>query len=296
VESLLNGSEVLPEELEDTSIFATLRYLVSLECHVYAFAVAANVLLSFFPFLVLILTVAQGVFHWHAAANAIYVGVKDYLPDDPGLVDFVVTNLRASVESPGRGQQLLSVFMLLFSSNGIFVPLEVALNRLWGLPVDRSYLRNQILSLGLTFGCGLLVLGAALLTSRNVVAVRGLMGASMLPERATLIALRLSAVPLSIVAFILVYWVLPNGTVPFRRAVFSAFVAGLSLECAKHAYLFAWPHLGFRHAYGPFFISVTVLIWGYVSALIVLAGGGLGARGTKRTRGPGQSSSPSTNH
>jgi uncharacterized BrkB/YihY/UPF0761 family membrane protein len=269
-------------------ILSTFEYLFSLECHVYAFAVAANVLLSFFPFLVLVLTLAQNVFHVQAAASAIYAGLKDYLPDDPGLVDFVVTNLRASVESPGKGQ-FLSAAMLLLSSNGIFVPLEVALNRLWGFRADRSYLRNQVLSLVLTFLCGVLVLAGAVLTTRNLAAVRGLLGGVVLPQTAAVVALRASAVPLSIVAFVLVYYILPNGKVPFGRAVFSAVFAGVALEVAKHLYLLAWPHLGFRRAYGPFFISVTVVIGGYVSAMIGLAGGALAAAGR-------QSSSPSTNH
>ena len=272
-----------------TVVSSTARYLFSLECHVYAFAVAANVLLSFFPFLVLVLSLAQNVFHVRAAVNALYVGVKDYLPDDPGLVDFVVTNLRASVESPGRSQ-ILSAGMLLLSSNGIFVPLEVALNRLWGFRTDRSYFANQVLSLVLTFICGVLVLAGAVLTTRNLVAVKGLLGGAVLPETATVFAMRASAVPLSIVAFVFVYYFLPNGKVPFGRAVFSAVFAGLALEVAKHVYLLAWPHLGFRHAYGPFFISVTVVIGGYVSAMIGLAGGALSAAGRD------QSSSPSTNH
>jgi membrane protein len=281
-----NGPRAAPPGIAAT-IGATCRYVLSLECHVYAFSVAANVLLSFFPFLVLVLTLAN-VFHWQAAGRAIYVGLKDFLPEDPGLVDFVLTNLRASVESPGRGQ-VVSALMLLFSSNGIFVPLEVALNRIWGFTEDRSYWRNQVMSLGLAIACGILVLAAALLTSRNMTLLNGFVGQSVLPETTMLLALRLAAVPFSIVGFALVYWVLPNGPIPFRQAALSAVISGLALEAAKHAYLLAWPYLGFRHAYGPFFISVTVVIWGYVAAMIVLAGGRLGVEW-------GQSSSPSTNH
>ena len=41
--------------------------------------------------------------------------------------------------------------LLLFTANGIFEPLEVALNRAWGEVKNRSYLRNQMVALGMIF-------------------------------------------------------------------------------------------------------------------------------------------------
>jgi YihY family inner membrane protein len=246
----------------------------------YAFSIAANVLLSFFPFMVLVLSVAQNVFHWRDAADVLYVGLRDYLPEDPGLVDFVVRNLRAAVASRGRAEAL-SVAMLVFSSNGIFLPLEVALNRLWGFPKDRPYWANQLLSLFLALACGLLALAAALVASANVHAIRAVLGPIPVPDLVKLLALKLAALPLSILLFFLVYWLLPNGPIPLRRAARVAFYTGLAVEAAKYAYLLAWPLLGFRRVYGPFFISVTLLMWGYLAAMIVLAGAELSARGAR---------------
>jgi len=60
--------------------------------------------------------------------------------------------------------QLVSILLLLFTANGIFEPLEVALNRAWNT-VNRSYLKNQIVSLGLIFACGTLAMISA--TSRR---------------------------------------------------------------------------------------------------------------------------------
>jgi membrane protein/epoxyqueuosine reductase len=255
----------------------TVRYLFSLESHVYAFAIAANVLLSFFPFMVLVLSIAQNVFRWRGAADVIYVGLRDYLPQDPGLVQFVVHNLRVAVEA--RGAEALSAVMLVFSSNGIFVPLEVALNRLWGFPRDRSYWRNQLMSLALTFACGLLALGAAVAASASAAALQSALGGTvLLPATVTLVALKLTAVPFSVLLFLLIYWALPNGPVPLRRVLPIAVLVGLVIEVAKNVYLVVWPHLGFRDVYGPFFVSMTLLMWGYVAAMIVLAAAELSAR------------------
>src|SRR5258706_183106 len=121
-----------PPPRSPSRLLPTLHYCLRIDTHVYAFAIAANMLLSFFPFMVLILSLAQNVLHWKGVVDVIYASLRDHLPEDPGLVDFVMGNLRATVEARGH-VELLSVLLLILSSNGIFIPLEVALNRLWGI-------------------------------------------------------------------------------------------------------------------------------------------------------------------
>src|SRR5271163_2047476 len=138
----------------------TLRYWMQTEVHVYAFSVAANVLLSFFPFLIVMLSFARRVFGERAAVSAIDLALRDYFPDAFG--QFLERNL------PQTGPiQLVSILLLLFTANGIFEPLEVGLNRVWGIRKNRSFFRNQIVSLGLIFICGALALGSMMLTALN---------------------------------------------------------------------------------------------------------------------------------
>ena len=172
----------------------------------------------------------------------------------------------------------MSLVLLIFSANGIFMPLEVALNRLWGFPRNRSYWWNQVVSFSLTFTCGVLALTAAVLTSANASVVQRLLEHLVLPGRAKLLALKLAAVPFSILIFLLVYWLLPNGKVPLRAVWPIAVLAGVVVEGAKNLYVWLWPLLGLRRAYGPFFISVTLLLWGFCAALIVLGGAEMSAR------------------
>jgi membrane protein len=256
----------------------SVRYLFRLETHVYAFAVAANALLSFFPFMVLVLSLARHLLRFPEAADVLYVGLADVLPEDPGLVDFVMRNLRAAVESRGRAETA-SVLMLLFSSNGVFLPLEVAFNRLWGFSGDRSYWHNQLLSLGLAFACGSLALGAAIAAAGGAGWLHGWLDPILvLPRTVTLVVVRLVSLALVTAIVLLVYVVLPNGRVPRGLAVRGAVLVGLALELGRAAYLSLWPLLGFRSVYGPFFVSVTLLLGGYLAANIVLAGAEIMAR------------------
>src|SRR5216684_9142301 len=91
--SLLNPAPVrasLPRRAVG-SLVRTLRYWMQTEVHVYAFSVAANVLLSFFPFLIVMLSLSRRVFGQQAAAGAIDLALRDYFPD--ALGQFLQRNL-----------------------------------------------------------------------------------------------------------------------------------------------------------------------------------------------------------
>lgn len=261
-------------------VAAAALYLFSLESHLYAFAVSAAVFLSFFPFLVLILSLAQNVLHSQAMVEIIYVAVRDGLPEDPGLLDFVTRNLRAAVATRGRAETV-SLVALLLSSNAAFTPLEVALNRLWGFATDRPWWRNQVLSLGLAFACGSLALLATASAAWSApLLARGLGGLLRLGTT-NWIAVKLGGVPCAALALLLVYRSVPNGRVPLARVLRLSLVMAVVLELGRYAYLFAWPLLGFRRAYGPFFISATILLWAYLAALLVVGGAHVAARGAR---------------
>lgn len=261
------------------SFFApTGRFLLRTEIHAYAFAIAASLLLSFFPFLVLMLSTCLHLLHWRSAADVVYLALRDFLPSDPQLFDFVRSNLRAAVASRGR-VELFSIVLLLLASNGIFEPLEVALNRVWGIPTNRSYWRNQWVSFGMILLCGALALVSTLFTAMNRTLLESLAGPMPgLTRWISLAAFKAAALPVSITILFLVYWLLPNGPIPWRPALGAAILSGVAVEAAKVLYLRIWPWLDFRRAYGPFFISVTLVVWGVVSSLVVLAGAEISAR------------------
>ena len=73
------------------------------EVHTYAFSVAANSILSFFPFIVLLLTMVHRVFHSQAMYDVVLQLLRDYLPSNK---DFVIRNLQFLASVRGRGQIL----------------------------------------------------------------------------------------------------------------------------------------------------------------------------------------------
>lgn len=245
----------------------TLLYWSATEVHVYSFSVAANVLLSFFPFLIVLTSLVRYGLHWFGVEQAIYVSLRDYFPGSTG--DFLARNLQMSVYRNGSALSWFSMVLLLFTANGIFMPLEVALNSVWGIRTNRSFLKNQIVSQGLVFGCGILWFLSATLTAP--VAQIGWLSA---------IVYKIVSLPATIGIVYLIYWLLPNAKVPKILVLLASVVVGAAIEIAKIVNLLIWPWLNekFTHEYGPFVNSVTILIWSFVFSMLILGGAEWSAR------------------
>jgi membrane protein len=257
------------------TVVSTIKYLLRTDVHTFAFSVAANSILAFFPFVVLLMTLIRRVFHSRVMYDVIVELLRDYLPAGQ---EFVIRNLNAMVNSRQR-VQIVSLLILLVTSSGVFMPLEVALNRIWRFPNNRSYFGNQLISLGLAFGCGVLSLLSIAMTAGNVALLefllRGHGGASV--RLFGFVVMKVFAIATSVAIFFLIYWVLPNGKVPARAVLPSAIIMGLLSEALKYGYILALPWLNFAEVYGPFALSVSMMFWAFLSGLLLLAGANLSA-------------------
>ncbi len=247
------------------------RYLTQTEVHTYAFSVAANAILSLFPFIVLMFTLARRVFHSQAMEDVIGDMLRYFLPSNQ---DFVVRNM-SLLANPRGGVQIVSIVMLLISSTGVFLPLEVALNRVWGVAKNRSYIMNQLISLGLALGVGLLALTSIAFTAAQGAVLKFVFFGKtnnivyLFMERGFL---RISAAFLSVAIFSIIYWALPNRKLPLKAVLPTGIVTGLIWEGAKAVFVKALPWLDLRSVYGPFSVSVTLMMWAFLTGLILLAG------------------------
>jgi len=255
---------------------STVAYLLHTEVHTFAFSVAANAILSFFPFVLLLMSLALRVFHSKAMSDVLKELLRDYLPAGQ---DFVIRNLEALATAKNKAQAF-SLVMLLITSTGIFLPLEVALNRVWRFPKNRSYIGNQLISLGLAFACGILALISIALSAGNVKLLRFLaFGHDILLVRVLgFLTAKVFATITSMAIFFLIYWLLPNGKVPAKAVLPAAIIMGFFSEILKYSYILLLPRLNFQEVYGPFAISVSMMFWAFLSGLLLLTGAHLSAQ------------------
>ena len=252
-------------------VVALARYMSRTEVHTYAFSVAAQVVLSLFPFIVLLLTVAQRVFHSSRLVDVVGQMMTNFLPSNQ---DFVMRNMRVLAFAHTR-TKIFSVVMLLITTTGVFLPLEVALNSVWGVSKNRNYLHNQIVSLALSTGVCVLAMASIGLSAAQRSVMDFIFFGHTNNFFFTFVGdsfLRICAVFASIGLFFLIYWGLPNRKIPALSVLPTAIVMGVLWEIAKYLYILALPHLDFRSIYGPFEVSVGLIMWAFISGLLLLAG------------------------
>lgn len=252
-----------------------LEYLLDSEVHTYAFSVAANAIISFIPLIVLLYTVALSVFHSQEMANVVTKIVEQFLPTtaSQGFLTYRLEN--AAALGSRHGVQALSVVMILISCTGIFLPLEVALNQAWGVTKSRNYILNQLVAFGLAILMVILAMISVFLSTWQ----RQLVGLLFFHHTENFVFNGISYLWMaattgiaSILFFFSIYWLLPNRKIPPGRVVRTSIVTGIVWLAAKEGYVAILPHMDLKALYGPFFVSVGLLFWAYVSGLILFAG------------------------
>jgi YihY family inner membrane protein len=256
---------------------ALVSYLLDSEVHTFAFSVAANAILSFIPFTVLLYTLCFR----SEAMKAVVTDMVNYFLPSVASKDWVAIHLE-SVAS-GRGMQFFSLLMILIACTGIFLPLEVALNQAWGVTKSRNYLHNQVIAFGLAIIMVALGMGSILLNAAarevlslffdhqtNIKFIDFLLSFTFAGTKFVLLTATTGVA--SILFFFSIYWLLPNRKVPWRSVLRSSIYTGLIWLFARYLFVIALPHLDLKALYGPFFISVGLLFWAYVSGLILFAG------------------------
>jgi YihY family inner membrane protein len=257
-------------------LLPSVRYLFETEVHAYAFSIAANAYLSFFPFTLILLAICRRWLHWEKAYEMILQLLRVHLPTGS---ESVIRNLVVVVQGRPR-LQLVSVLMLLFTSSGVFLPLEIALNKVWGFRRNRSFLRNQGMSFVLALVSGVLALVFILAITPVQAAITFSIG--WIPSQSILttvssVVLEIASVPLVVSVYFMIYYLLPSGKVPVARVLPAAIATGILTEVGEFMYSRTLPMFRFREVYGPYALSVTLLFWAYAGALILLFGAHLSA-------------------
>ncbi len=76
-------------------LLASLRYCFSTEVHTYAFAIAANVLIAFVPFFLLLLSICKNALHSESAVRTIWAMLDVSLPANQV---FIKGTIRSNLE------------------------------------------------------------------------------------------------------------------------------------------------------------------------------------------------------
>ena len=180
-------------------------------------------------------------------------------------------------EAPGA----LSVGLLLalWSGAAVFSALEDTLNAAFGITAERSFLRKKAVAVGMLAACAILFLSgsAVLLGGGRISDALGLGAAGRT-------AWGIAQVPLGFAliaaTFWLIYYVLPNRDQSASRGTLlkASAVAAALFVLASLAFRFYMANFGsYSATYGLLGTVIVLLLWMYVTSLVILLGGEIAA-------------------
>ncbi|MEP7270561.1 MAG: YihY/virulence factor BrkB family protein [Acidobacteriota bacterium] len=245
------------------------------EVYVYASSIAFNILLSFFPFIVLVGSVLVNLLNSQESYETIYKLMRAFVPVESGML---FRSLDSVTRGPTGKAGLFSFGLLIFSSSGVFLPIELALNRAYGFIKPRGTIKQYLTYFALTIICGGIMIGAAMLTSYVDLALAAAFGTGQV--RLWFfngLALLISLPFMTLFLFLIYYWV-PHGKVEVRQIFFTSFATGLLCLIATFAYRLALPLLGFQSSYGEIFKVMALVTWVFILSFILILGANLSAR------------------
>ena len=248
--------------------------LTTPETYVNASAIAFNVLLSFFSFVVLVGSFLINILHWRQGYETFYLILRSLVPKDSAQIFW---SLDRVTQGPGGRATLFSFALLIFSSLGIFQPIEMALNRTWGF-TERKILRQYLVYLGLTLGCALIMLSLIALGSIYNVVLELL--ATSIETRAW--AFRyigpIISLPFIFLAIFGIYYFVPNGKVDPGQLVFTSVAMAVLWVLMTLLFRLALPLLDFEESYNRLGSLMAFITWVFISSFLLILGANLASR------------------
>jgi len=238
----------------------------------YAAAIAFYTLFSFFPLIIILLNIGGVFIHRLRLDTQIVESVRFYLPVG---ADLVADNLRRITASTGP-TSLLALLLLTWTASGAFIPLELALNRAWGVKRERGFIFQRIVAASTALLCGTFMLVsvfAAAMIGRLDHFVR-----AVFPEAGKMavtgivfeILLVVVSFFLTVCIFALIYKIVPYTRIRISQVTPAAIMAAWTWEMAKYAFTTLLRFSNYKNVYGSIATIIMILTWVYLSAAILL--------------------------
>jgi membrane protein len=253
-----------------------------------AAGVAYYSMLSIFPMLIGIVALAS----FFVDPRAVQAMVSEQIQAGaPGSSEFLQQRI-ANIQQIRGTLSLFSILGLLWTASTIFGTISQAVNRAWNVEGGPPFYVAKLKHIAMALGTGLLLLVSSLLITSRVFLPRveefigDLLPFLFLSNAVYLVFTRLISVLISFAIFLIIYKFIPHTHTGWRDIWLGALVVALLFEIGRNAFVFYLNNFGnFNQIYGSLASVVILLVWLFISALILIVGAEFASEFARMKRG-----------
>ena len=267
-----DATEVTPSEWWQRSgevLIQSVKDLLKDDAPQWAAAIAYYSLLSTFPLILAIVSVAAFFVDPEWAINQTTQWLGEFLPQGQNQIEEVI---QGTIEARGS-VSILSILGLLWAASRVFGTLTKALNIAFDADEMYGFLKRTAIELIMVLTIGLLFIVA--ITSGPLLRFLG-NTLQVLPVSSGLVfSLLTEAVPalLLLLSFFLIYLYVPRRSVEWQAALPGAVLATILFLVAQPLFTGYVRNFGnYNLIYGSLAVVVIMILWAWISALILLFG------------------------
>jgi membrane protein len=233
-------------------------------------------LLSLFPFLLVLVTLV-GFLPFDDIAVVEFINT--YAPDQ--ISNMIETNVQQLMHEQSGGLLSFGIIATLWSaSNGINAVMR-GFNRAYKVEENRSFILSRMIAIVLTIGMIIVIITALLLPVFGRMIGVYLFSFFGLSEDFITIWESVRYISSSVVFFIVflaLYVLAPNKRIYFKNAIWGAIFATVFWQLSSLGFSFYVNTLGnYSATYGSLGTVIVLMLWFYISAIIIMLGGVINA-------------------
>lgn len=237
-----------------------------------AAGVAYYALFSLFPLLLGLIAILSFFLESEQIQTQVIELTGGFLPGSESLVQ---DNIAAAVGVRGA-LGLFSVIGMLWAGSAVFGALNRSINRAWDIHTDRPLYKGKPRQLLMALVVGVLFAlsfsSAAVVRTAETLSQYDVPGLAFLLQQVGQILLQSLSFILVLAIFLLIYKFMPNTKTYWRYIWPGAVVGAVLFELAKNLFILYLERSTYQSIYGSVTPVIVLLLWAYVSSLILLAG------------------------
>lgn len=229
-----------------------------------AAALTFTTLLSLVP----LMTVSVAVFYAFPAADEVHVVVQGFLFENfvPAAGEVLQQHLDAFIAKASRLSGTSFAFLILVALL-LMSNIDQTLNTIWEVRAKRAF-TNKFLIYWAVLTLGPMLIATSVLATSQLVILAGMAETPWWEG-----ILKLAPISTSLLAFTLIYAVVPNVKVRFRHALIGGVVAAVLFELAKRLFaVYVQTFPTYEAIYGALAAVPIFLVWLYLTWSVVLIG------------------------